>query len=592
MKIKTQSLFMLLFSLIVTAAVGLLILRESMKTEELNTVIQAKEEGLTLLNEFQVSSMAQVLYGIDVVRTGDISGDRITTYRMAETQFNREIENLQILRELCSQLDPEILELSETSKNLSQICREELLDPLYAQQNLDEGIIERLIYKELTGLKTQINLIRNKLNQQIREDRIIQKQQQKSFFKMWLPAGAAALLILTLINFFIIQLILSNINKTRDLLDLLAEGQSRLDVSLPIKGNNEISLLRNNFNRFMENLNQRYKALLEIADSQLKSGEQLNDITLEHSSAVKQIRESLNTINDSTHIIENQIQSSVGEVSSIAGTLDSLKHMTDNQEKKVRAMASRGNEVSSSLASQKNAVEEQVILTQQVKKESLENRRIMELLKQQIMEILTQSSQISEAIHSIQDLADQTDVLAINASIEAAHAGIYGKGFAVVAGEMRKLSNQVRENSDQVTALLSELDKKIFTISEEEQQSQEIIVRLIRQNDKAETAVQALKHSNNMIQEMTEAFFETLKLVLSGSSQIHSLSEDLRGSSRQITLYMEGMRDKQNELVLESEEMTQGITQLAKGTDILGDLSRGNKLMAVELNEEIHKLGS
>ncbi|MDC7242341.1 MAG: methyl-accepting chemotaxis protein [Spirochaetales bacterium] len=592
MNIKIQSLLMLLVSLTILSLVGLSIYNQTETSSRITQQLQQNEESLALLNDFQLAAMDQVLYAVDIIRTGSISGDRITAYRMAESKLTREIENIRGLKLNSEEEQKRVSSLVQMGENLSKICKEEMLDPLYARQTPDEDVIERIVYKQLYTLNATVNNIRSSLITAISNQTMLQKRHQESFIKRRMPLGAGALLAILLANFMIIRFVLGNINRTKTLLGNLAEGQCRLDVTLPVKGRNEISGLRSNFNRFMDNLNRRHKALLEIADTQVASGEKLNMVTLEHSSAVNQIKESLATVYRSSEEMKERVNSSAGEVGKIALTLDQLNEMTSGQKEEVGEMVSRGDQVKSFIENQDAAVAEQVLLTERVKEESLENRRIMNLLKVQIAEILNQSSEIGKAIASIQDIADQTDVLAINASIEAAHAGNYGRGFAVVSGEMRKLSNQVRDNSASVTELLGELDSKLSIMAREEEQSGQAIERLILQNQSAETAVTALKEGNRELQELIASYFQTLNNVLEGSGQIHRISEEVRTSGRQITGHMEDLEIRQQDLVTEAEEMNQGITQLARGTEVLGGLSSDNRNSTFELNREIHKFGA
>ncbi|WP_028975298.1 methyl-accepting chemotaxis protein [Spirochaeta cellobiosiphila] len=592
MKIKTQAFVMLLFSFIMMIAIGLVMFNQTKKTDALTEQLQKAEEGLILLNEFQVAAMEQVLYGVDVLRTGDISGDRIITYRMAETQMPRQIERLSELLSVDKSLHEDVDRLTKRGEGLARMCKEELLDPLYAHQVPDESLLGRLIYEELAGLKTDINTAREKLSTIIKEQSLLQSEQQENLLTIWLPAGFGVLFLLLFVNFLIIQFILSNINKTKDLLGVLAEGQGRLDVALPVKGKNEISSLRANFNHFMSNLNERHQSLLVIADQQVQSGERLNDVTVEHKGAVTNITENLNSIYEHSYTMEQRVSDSFGEVQKIAKTLVELNALASRQQNQVVTMDNHGKDVQESLARQIEAVSEQVRLTEQVRKEGLENRRIMELLKNQIKEILDNSSLIAKSIMSIQDLADQTDILAINASIEAAQAGNSGKGFSVVAGAMRQLSNEVRSNSSIITELLDELEGSLAKMAEEEKASQKTIDRLILQNRNAEEAVQSLKQSHGEIHHLTSSFFSSLKDILTESTKIHHISEDVRKSGHQISHHMEGIKDKQKELLLESEEMRHGLTQLANGTKALGELSEQNRMSTFELSQEIHKFGS
>ncbi len=579
-------------SLAVLGLVGLGIYNQTETANRLTRQLQENEASLALINGFQLAAMDQVLYAVDIIRTGSISGDRITAYRMAESKFTRETESLATLKISSEEQQKKVEALAAMGTVLSRICKEELLDPLYARQLPDEEVIERIVYKQLYTLNAAANNIRNAVTTTINAQTSLQQRNQENYIKKRLPLALLVLIILMLTNFAVIRFILGNINRTKILLGTLADGQCRLDVTLPEKGKNEISELRRNFNRFMENLGQRHRALLEIADTQVTSGEKLNYVALEHSSAVNQIKESLATVYNNSADMKEKVNSSAAEVNKIAGTLDQLNAMTSGQKEEVSQMAARGDQVKIYMGQQESAVAEQVLLTEKVKEESLENRRIMNLLKMQIAEILSQSTEIAKAIASIQDIADQTDVLAINASIEAAHAGVYGKGFAVVSGEMRKLSNQVRSNSASVTELLNELNKKLNVMAMEEEQSGETIERLILQNQSAETAVIALKEGNLELQTLISDYFLTLNNVLEGSNRLHSISDEVRSSSLQITGHMSELETRQQQLVTEAEEMNQGISQLARGTEVLGALSRENQNSTFELNLEIHKFGS
>jgi methyl-accepting chemotaxis protein len=78
-----------------------------------------------------------------------------------------------------------------------------------------------------------------------------------------------------------------------------------------------------------------------------------------------------------------------------------------------------------------------------------------------VAELSERTSQIAEIVVTVQDLAEQTDLVALNASVEAAKAGEQGRGFAVVAMEMRQLAEQSRQSATQVRAILAEIDRGV-----------------------------------------------------------------------------------------------------------------------------------
>jgi methyl-accepting chemotaxis protein len=83
----------------------------------------------------------------------------------------------------------------------------------------------------------------------------------------------------------------------------------------------------------------------------------------------------------------------------------------------------------------------------------------MDFVAENVMRLSEQSQNIGDIIETVRDLADQINLLSVNAAIEAAKAGEQGKGFAVVAHEMRSLADQSKEATEQVKQILSEVQK-------------------------------------------------------------------------------------------------------------------------------------
>ncbi len=592
MKLRTQSILLLCLGMTGIALTGYLTLHQLDLNNTITLEMQKNQRGLIILNDFQVAAANQVLYGVDLIRTGDISGERIIPYRITETRFTREIENLATLKEIDQNLLPLVSDLEARARELARLCREDMMDPLYTHKPLKDGIIEQLIYKELDSIVQASNEIRAALTDAVRHDLATLELKREQFITVFLPAAGGVLLFLYLVLYIIIHRSISNIDRTRKYLGTLAQGQGRLDVSLPEKGRDEISELRKNFNRFMGNLKSRHGALTQVAEQQLSSGESLNQLSMEYAGTATQISRSLMAVDRQASDINEKVISSTREMAAIAKTLDALEQMSRRQVQRVSSMSVRGQNVYDSLSSQQAAVEKQVVLTNEVRKEGLNNQKILELLKVQIEDILTESEEISKAISSIEDLAEQTDVLAINAFIEAAHAGVYGKGFAVVAGEMRNLSNQVRDHSGIVTDLLVSLNGKLRLMADEEQQNRESISRLIKQNKDAEEVICSLENSMEGIQSVIQDFFSTLEEVRSGSDKVYEKTEQVRAGGVQISEHMEQLNTSYKNMSMEWHEISQGIRQLSRTTDTLRGLSGSNNESAAALNREIQKLGS
>ncbi|MBN2626902.1 MAG: hypothetical protein JXA95_09580 [Spirochaetales bacterium] len=592
MKIKTQSLILTLMSVLIIAYLGWMMHKQLLNGEDIATEMEQHQEALLQLNDFQVSATRLILMSVDLVRTGDISGERIVAYRMAETGFKRSIQNLSQLTGQSGDMKPDLEKLGQDGQVLSDLCQSNLLAPLYSHETLEEGIIEKLIYSELDRITTDINGIRKGLDDKIRLDRVRQESQQRRFTGVYLPVAASLLTLLMGLSLLITWRTLRHINRTRRFLGGLSEGTLHLNETMPERGKDEISYLRRNFNRFMTNLQDRHTTLNGIAEGRVRSGEDLSILAMEHSAAAVQIGESLRNLNTLTTRVSEMVRSSHGEISLIDESLHSLESLARRLDEKVLAMVSQGEHIRLNLDSQQEALNHQADLTRQVHEGTRENQKSMELQKTLIHEILDQSAGISVSMASIQDLADRTDLLAINASIEAAHSGTYGKGFSVVADEMRLLSSLVRKNTDHVAVLLEELNERMTLISDEEKKNRLSVQRLTGQNEIAERAIVDLKKSGENIGTVLDRFFGILNGVSEESSDMYGNTEQVKTGSLAVMAHMKQLEQSQKEILNESDEMNRGIEQFMGGTKRLKDLSADNHRAGHELREEIGKLGS
>jgi methyl-accepting chemotaxis protein len=144
-----------------------------------------------------------------------------------------------------------------------------------------------------------------------------------------------------------------------------------------------------------------------------------------------------------------------------------------------------------------------------------------------ILALSEQTQQIGEIIAAVNDLADQSNLLALNAAMEAARAGEAGKGFAVVAGEVRNLAQQSRQATAQVSAILGEIQKAANTavmVTEQGTRRAETGVEL------AQTAGGAMRAIREQAQQVTQS-----------AQQIAASARQQLAGMDQITLAMENI---------------------------------------------------
>ena len=206
----------------------------------------------------------------------------------------------------------------------------------------------------------------------------------------------------------------------------------------------------------------------------------------------------------------------------------------------------------------------------ELSKLSEEGSNLMEALSQTIQNVASQSFQIDEMVQLIMDISEQTNLLAMNAAIEAAHAGEYGKGFAVVAEEIRKLADKSSRSAKDIQSVVKQiaqgmdqnqkrgektienftiLKKKIITVSEVNHEIANASEHHQLANQSILKTITALKKLGDMIAQKTSE--ET-----ANAKNIQSVFDNLSTLSQEVSLAMEEEKNALTETAISSEHIS------------------------------------
>ena len=195
-------------------------------------------------------------------------------------------------------------------------------------------------------------------------------------------------------------------------------------------------------------------------------------------------------------------------------------------------------------------------------------------MKSQAKTFVETAQNVASNITGISSIAEQTNLLALNASIEAARAGEAGKGFAVVAEEIRKLSDGTKELLDNMTQLLSDLERASVNTNQEVEATATGIEKIESKVDEASKTVDQNKEHTNVLKEQIRRI-ETLSLDLK-SQFIAAVNK--RTSEDQ----SDHVREIKEELINVQEQLTETLQQLASTNEsceeVLGKASAMSRL--------------
>ncbi|MCI9080291.1 MAG: methyl-accepting chemotaxis protein [Lachnospiraceae bacterium] len=270
----------------------------------------------------------------------------------------------------------------------------------------------------------------------------------------------AVILLIFLVIFLVKRIIGRPVKELSYVAAQIAEG--RLEQKINYRSRDELGMLAYNFNQVTIRLREYIKYIDEISEKlmEIASGNLAFTLENDYDGEFEKIKISLENISYSMNNIMGQLNNTSKEVAAGAEQVSNgamaLSQGSIEQSASVETLAGHISLMSGSVSETARNAQEASQISQEVRNSLLESNSKMQHMAMVIQKACDKSSEIHRIVKTIEDIAFQTNILALNASVEASRAGDAGKGFAVVAGEVRMLAAKSSEAAQETSNLLGE----------------------------------------------------------------------------------------------------------------------------------------
>jgi methyl-accepting chemotaxis protein len=369
-----------------------------------------------------------------------------------------------------------------------------------------------------------------------------------------------SLIVSALIIYLVARRIARPIVNVSHTLKDISEGEGDLTKSINVNSKDEVGDLARYFNATLTKIKGLVVTIKQQAAALFDIGNELSANMTQTASAINEITANIQSIKTRVVNQSASVTETNATMEQITLNIDKLNGHVERQAESVSQSSSAIEEMLANIQSVTATLVKNAENVRELTEASEVGRTGLQEVAADIQEIARESEGLLEINAVMENIASQTNLLSMNAAIEAAHAGEAGKGFAVVADEIRKLAESSGEQSKTISGVLKKMKDAIDKITKSTE-------GVLDKFEAIDAGVRTVSDQEENIRNAMEEQSTGSRQILEAVGRLNDLTQQVKGGSEEM---MEGSREVITEgknLEIATQEITNGMNEMSTGAD-------------------------